>query len=161
MLVNNEANPVPLPDDSEALKAMLRTLMGEHDKEKQRADEHQRRAEHEARRSDELRVEMLRLQLELERYKKWYYGPRAARLQSSADLAQLLLTFAEEMDRKPVNPDDLPPRTESTEELRRVKRRKGRRNLANFENLPVTIQVHELGAAERACPCCGIERKAI
>jgi len=147
---------------------MLRTLMGEHDKEKQRAeeqkqraDEHERRAEQEAKRGDELRVEMLRLQLELERYKKWYYGPRADRLQSSADLAQLLLNFAAEMDRKPVNPDDLPSHSESTEELRRVKRRKGRRNLANFENLPVTTQVHELNSAERACPCCGIERKEI
>jgi transposase len=166
--VDSEANLVPLPDDSEALKAMLRTLMGEHDKEKQRAeeqkqraDEHERRAEQEAKRGDELRVEMLRLQLELERYKKWYYGPRADRLQSSADLAQLLLNFAAEMDRKPVNPDDLPSHSESTEELRRVKRRKGRRNLANFENLPVTTQVHELNSAERACPCCGIERKEI
>ena len=166
--MDSEANLVPLPDDSEALKAMLRTLMREHDQEKQRAleqkqraDEQEQRAEQEARRGDELRVEMLRLQLELERYKKWYYGPRADRLQSSGDLAQLLLNFAEEMDRKPVNPDDLPPRTEPTEELRRVKRRKGRRNLANFENLPVTIQVHELSAAERACPCCGIERKEI
>ena len=159
--MNNEANPVPLPDDSEALKAMLRTLMRERDEEKQRANQHEQRAEREARRSDELQVEMLRLQLELERYKKWYYGPRADRLQSSADLAQLLLNFAEEMDRKPVNPDDLPSRSEAQEELRRVKRRKGRRNLANFENLPVTTQVHELNAAERACPCCGIERKEI
>src|SRR5450432_2956349 len=147
---------------------MLRTLMREHEEQKQRADQqkqranqHEQRAEQEARRSDELQVEMLRLQLELERYRKWYYGPRADRLQSSADLAQLLLNFAEEMDRKPVNPDDLPPRTEPTEELRRVKRRKGRRNLANFENLLVTIQVHELSAAERACHCCGIERKEI
>jgi transposase len=173
--VDSEANLVPLPDDSEALKAMLRTLMRERDKEKQRAnehqqraeaqkqraDEHERRAEEEARRGDELQVEMLRLQLELERYKKWYYGPRADRLQSSADLAQLLLNFAEEMDRKPVNPNDLPSRSEAQEELRRVKRRKGRRNLANFENLPVTTQVHELNSAERACPCCGIERKEI
>src|SRR5450631_499333 len=126
---------------------MLRMLIDERDQEKQRADD--------------LKVENLRLQVELERYRKWYYGPRADRLQSSADLAQLLLNFAEEMDRKPVNPDDLPPRTEPTEELRRVKRRKGRRNLANFENLLVTIQVHELSAAERACPCCGIERKEI
>jgi hypothetical protein len=77
------------------------------------------------------------------------------------DLAQMLLNFAEEMDRKPVNPDDVPSRSEPAEELRRVKRRKGRRNLANFENLPVTTQVHELSAAERACPCCGIERKEI
>jgi transposase len=159
--VNNEANPVALPDDSEALKAMLRTLMRERDEEKQRADQHEQRAKQEARRSDELRVEMLRLQLELERYKKWYYGPRADRLQSPAELAQLLLNFAEEMDRKPVNPDDLPSRSEAQEELRRVKRRKGRRNLANFENLPVTTEVHELNAAERACPCCGIERKEI
>jgi transposase len=159
--VNSEATLVALPDDSQALKAMLRTLMRERDDEKRRADEHERRAEQEARRGDELHVEMLRLQLELERYKKWYYGPRADRLQSSGDLAQMLLTFAEEMDRKPVNPDDLPSRSEPAEELRRVKRRKGRRNLANFENLPVTTQVHELSEQERACPCCGIERKQI
>ena len=159
--MNSDANLVSLPDDSQALKGMLRTLMQERDDEKRRADEHERRAEQEARRGDELRVEMLRLQLELERYKKWYYGPRADRLQSSGDLAQMLLNFAEEMDRKPVNPDDLPSRTEAPEELRRVKRRKGRRNLANFENLPVTTCVHELNAAERACPCCGIERKQI
>jgi transposase len=151
--VNSEANLVALPDDSQALKAMLRTMIEERDQEKRRADQ-------ETRRGDELRVEMLRLQLELERYKKWYYGPRADRLQSPGDLAQMLLTFAEEMDR-PANPDDLPSRSEAQGELRRVKRRKGRRNLANFESLPVTTCVHELSAAERACPCCGIERKEI
>lgn len=159
--MNSDANLVSLPDDSQALKAMLRTLMRERDDEKRRADEHERRAEQEARRGDELRVEMLRLQLELERYKKWYYGPRADHLQSSADLAQMLLNFAEEMDRKPVNPDDLPSRSEPAEDLRRVKQRKGRRNLANFENLPVTTCVHQLSERERACPCCGIERKQI
>jgi len=159
--VDNAANLVALPDDSQALKAMLRTLVRERDDEKRRADEHERRAEQEARRGDELRVEMLRLQLELERYKKWYYGPRADRLQSPGDLAQMLLNFAEQMDRKPVNPDDVPSRSEPAEELRRLKRRKGRRNLANFENLPVTTQIHELNAAERACPCCGVERREI
>ena len=101
-------------------------------------------------------MEMLRLQLELERYKKWYYGPRADRLASSGEVAQMLLAFAEEVDRKPVHPDDLPPAAEAADELRRVRRRKGRRNLANFENLPVTTHVHELSAEERACPCCGI-----
>ena len=157
--MNNDANLVPLPDDSLALKAMLRALMRERDAEKQRADIHAQLAEDQSRRANDLQVELLRVQLELERYKKWYYGPRADRLQSSADLAQMLLNFAEEMDRKPVNPDDLPPRTDPEEELRRVKRRRGRRNLANFENLPVTTQVHELSVAERACPCCGVERK--
>jgi transposase len=101
------------------------------------------------------------LQLELERFRKWYYGPRADRLQSDNDLAQMLLRFAEEMDRKPVNPDDVPRDAKPEEELRRVKRRPGRRNLANFENLPVTTQVHELSAEERACPRCGVERKEI
>jgi transposase len=152
--VNSDANLVSLPDDSQALKAMLVALMGERDKQNQLAGEQTRRA-------NDLQLENLRLQLELERYKKWYYGPRADRLQTSADLAQMLLNFAEEMDRKPVNPDDLPSRTEAPEDLRRVKRRKGRRNLANFENLPVATKVHELNAAELACPCCGIERKQI
>jgi hypothetical protein len=142
--VDNEANLNALPDDSQALKAMLRTLTHERDQEKQLAND--------------LQVENLRLQLELDRYRKWYYGPRADRLQSSGDLAQMLLNFAEEMDRKPVNPDDVPSRGEPAEELRRVKRRKGRRNLATFKNLPATTQVHELSEQERVCPCCGVER---
>ena len=159
--MNNEANLVALPDDSQALKAMLAALMNEHDKQTQLAEEQSKLAEEQTKRANDLHVENLRLQLELDRYRKWYYGPRADRLQSSGDLAQMLLNFAEEMDLKPVNPDDLPQRTEPVEEPRRVKRRKGRRNLANFENLPVTTHVHELSAAERACPCCGIERKQI
>ena len=111
---------------------MVRSLLEERDNQRQRAEQQQQRAE-------ELRVENLRLQLELERFKKWYYGPRADRLQSSGDLAQMLLNFAEELDRKPVNADDLPRDAKPEEELRRVKRRKGRRNLANFENLPVAL----------------------
>ena len=133
---------------------MVRSLLVERADQRQRAQEQQQRAE-------ELHVENLRLQLELERYKKWYYGPRADRLQSSGDLAQLLLTFAEELDRKPIHPDDIPPHAEAEEELRRVKRRRGRRHLANFENLPVTTQVYELNVEQRACPCCGVERKEI
>ncbi|MGC1300402.1 MAG: IS66 family transposase, partial [Alloacidobacterium sp.] len=112
-------------------------------------------------RADDLYLEKLRLQLALDRYKKWYYGPRADRLQSSGDLAQLLLNFFEELEHKPVHPDDIPPHAEPEGDLRRVKRRRGRRHLANFENLPVTRHVYELSAKERACPCCGVERKEI
>jgi transposase len=110
---------------------------------------------------DDLQIDNLRLQVELDSYKKRYYGPRADHLQSAADLAQLLLGFAQELDRKQINPDDVPPHSEPQEELRRVKRRKGRRHLANFENLPVTTHVHELNAKQRSCPCCGVERKEI
>jgi transposase len=129
-----------LPDDKEALKAMVAALLNER---------------------DDLHIENLRLQVELARYKKWYYGPRADRLQTEGDLAQMLLSFAEALDQKPVNPEDVPPRSEPEEELRRVRRRKGRRRVQDFENLPVTTQLHELSPEERICPCCGIERKEI
>jgi transposase len=170
-----ESNLANLPEDSESLRALLRSLFVERDREKQRADEHQqradeqrqraeaqaKRAEAQAKRAEELQVEILRLQMELERFRKWYYGPRADRLRSAGDLAQMLLDFAEELERTPVCPDDVPPQTEPAYELRRVQRRKGRRNLANFDNLPVTTKVYELSAEERACPRCGVERKEI
>jgi len=147
---------------------MVRALLLECDQQKQRIAEQEQRTETQAQRAreqqqrgDDLYLENLRLQVELGRLKKWYYGPRADRLQSEGDLAQLLLSFAEAMDRKPVNPADLPPRPEPEEELRRVKRRKGRRRVQDFENLPVTTQVHELSGEERACPCCGVKRKEI
>jgi transposase len=150
----NGTELVGLPEDSESLKAVVRSLLPERDREKQRAEEQKLRA-------DQLHIEKLRLQQELERYKKWYYGPRADRLASSGDVAQLLLDFAGELDRKPVHPGDVPPASEPAAELRRVRRRKGRRNLANFDNLPVTTHVHELSAGERICPCCGMERREI
>jgi transposase len=42
-----------------------------------------------------------------------------------------------------------------------VNKPKGRRALANFDHLPTTTHVHELTPEERACPCCGRERKQI
>ena len=149
-MLPRDADLAELPEDSESLRAVVRSLLQERDAAKRRGDEQEQRAEGQQKRADDLHIEMLRLQLELDRYKKWYYGPRADRLQSSGDLAQMLLNFAEEMERKPVNPDDLPSHGESAEGLRRVKRRKGRRNLATFENLPVTTYVHELDEQERS-----------
>jgi transposase len=136
-----------LPQDRTSLEAMLRALILERDEQRQRADE--------------LYLQNLRLQLELERYKKWCYGPRADRLARSGDVAQALLEFAEQLEAKPIHPEDVPANTEPEYELRRVKRRPGRRHLANFENLPVTTQVYELNAEQRICPCCGVERKEI
>jgi transposase len=170
---------VNLPEDSEALKAIVRSLVLERDRETQRAEqqqlraeqqqlraeqlhrsaeEHQRFAEESKRQVEQLRVEKLRLELELERFRKWYYGPRADRLRSAGDVAQMLLAFAEELDRKPVHPDDAPPAT-APAEPRRMRRHTGRRNLADSENLPFTTHVHELSAEERACPCCGAQRQ--
>lgn len=47
------------------------------------------------------------------------------------------------------------------EQPRRISRARGRRNIERFENLPTTTHVYELDATERACPCCGVERKEI
>jgi len=68
---------------------LLCSLLQERDQQKQRAQEQTKRA-------DDLHVENLRLQVELARYQKWYYGPRADRLRSSGDLLQMLLDFAAE-----------------------------------------------------------------
>ena len=134
------AKPHVLPEDSASLRAMVEQLQAE---------------------LQHAQLKLLRTQLELERYKKLYYGPRADRLQSDKDVAQMLLCFAEEQDQKPIHKEDLPPASKPEEEVRRVKRRKGRRNLASFENLPVRTHVYELSEAERACPCCGETRKEI
>ena len=161
---------------------MVRTLLAERNHEKQRAEEleqrakeqalraeaqqqraeaQEQRAEAQAKRTEELGVELLRLQLELERFKKWYYGPRADRLRSTDELSQLLLNFAEQLEQKPIHPGDVPPETEQQQQPRRVKRRKGRRHLANFENLPVSTRVYELSGNQRACPCCGETRHEV
>jgi len=157
-----------LPEDPATLKALLRAARAERDRERQHAEaqaalarEKSALAAEQGKRADELYVQTLRLQLELERYKKWYYGPRADRLKSSGELAQALLNFGEELEQKPDHPQDVAAGTEPAAEGRRVKRRAGRRALVNFENLPVTTQVYELSGKERACPCCGGERQEI
>jgi transposase len=152
-----DANQKNLPQDRASLEAMIRSLILEREQQKQRAEAEILR---QRKRADELHLENLRLQLELQRYKKWRYGPRADRL-TNEELAQALLEFGEELQRKPIHPEDVPARAEPEYELRRVKRRPGRRHLANFENLPVTTQVYELSGQERICPCCGVERKEI
>jgi transposase len=149
------------PQDRAALEALVRSLILEREHDSKRANDLQGETLRQRKRADELHLENLRLQLELQRYKKWYYGPRADRLATSADLGQALLDFGEQLQAKPVHPEDVPPKAESEYELRRVKKRRGRRNLANFEKLPVTTHVYELSAEQRQCPCCGVERKEI
>ena len=155
------SNSTELPSDKDTLQLMVLALLEERDQQKRHAEEQKQRAEEHSKQAAVLQIELLRVKLELERYKKWYYGPRADYLQSDQDVAQMLLNFAEELDCKPVPAEDLAAAAEPAEALRRVKRRKGRRNLANFESLPVSTQVYELSEAERACPCCGLTRKEI
>jgi transposase len=153
--------PAELPDDAASLKAMLLSLMAAHEQEKQRANQQQNRAENLQKKSDDLYIENLRLQVQVDRFKRWYYGPRADRLSTALELGQMLLAFGEEFDSKPVNKEDLPAGEKSDESPRRIRKSRGRRNLENFGKLPVQEHVYELSEAERACPCCGKQRKEI
>src|ERR1035441_4702333 len=101
---------------------MFVSLMAAHEQEKQRAEQQAQRAEAQEQRahqqqhraevlqkkSDEMYIKMLRLQVEVDRFKRWYYGPRADRLSTALELGQMLLTFGEEFDSKPINKEDLP-----------------------------------------------------
>lgn len=151
--------PASLPDDPAALKAMVGDLM------RAREEDAAARAAL-ARRVDDLELARLRLEMELLKYKKWMYGPRADRLASLDGVAQMLLSFGEELDRRPVpsaaaaagvaagDAGTAPP-------SRRVKRGTGRRALANFEGLPVRRHEHDLPEGEKPCPCCGKMREKI
>ena len=140
-------DPASLPDDPGALKALLARMQS---------------------RMDALELRSLRLEMELLRYKKWLYGPRADKLSSLGEVHQMLLGFGEELDRRPVDPSDAAglaaedegaPSTPS----RRVKRARGRRNLASdaFAHLPVTRCEHDLPEDRKPCPCCGTMRERI
>jgi len=129
-----------LPDDPQALKQIIHNL---------------------SRERDDWHVKFLRVETELLRLKKMYYGPRADRLQTPGEVAQMLLAFATDLDARPVNPNDLPP-GEPLPEVGTVRRvRRGRRNLAAFENLPVIRKEHDLPEDQKPCPCCGNARDKI
>ena len=160
--------PAELPDDAASLKAILLSLMAAHAQQRERADaqdaranQQQNRADNLQKKSDDLYIENLRLQVQVDRFKRWYYGPRADRLSTALELGQMLLAFGEEFDSKPVNKEDLPASEKPDESPRRIRKSRGRRNLENFGKLPVQEHVYELSEAERACPCCGKQRKEI
>jgi transposase len=150
-----------LPDDPAALKAIIATVTGQR-------DEASRQRDHWKLKHDEKELDRLRLEVELLRLKKWYYGPRADTLAGQGEVAQMLLEFATELEARSVDPSDLPPEadasadgvgTDTAKSIRRVRR--GRRNLAGFDHLPVSRHVHDLSEQDKPCPCCGKLREPI
>ena len=145
-----------LPDDPAALKSIIATIARQHEEAKSQREEATRQFQQ---RIDELEVAKLRLEVELLRLKKWYYGPRADRL----DAGQLLLEFAVALEQRPVNAQDLPPGTpgENTSGAMPRRVRRGRRNIAALERLPLLQDVHDLPEDQKPCPCCGNVRERI
>src|SRR5579864_4452352 len=76
-----------LPDDPAALKAIIAAV---------------------TRQRDEAQVKALRLEVELLRLKKWYYGPRADTLRHEGDVAQMLLEFTAALEARPLEAADAP-----------------------------------------------------
>ena len=123
-MIDSETSLANLPEDPAVLKALLRATQAERDRAEQRAAEHAQRAEAQAalaqekaalaaqqiQRADALYLETLRLRLQLERYQKWYYGPRADRLKTRKEVGQALLAFGEELAQKADPPMTLPRR---------------------------------------------------
>lgn len=166
----DDATLSSLPDDPQALKAIIVTLacqrnsaMHERDEAAKQRDRWKLKHDEKELKSQQLEVEKLRLEVELLRYKKWYYGPKADQLTTAQDVAQMLLSFAEQLEARPLELEDVPadvtlsniePKT-----IRRVKR--GRRNLAAFDELPLTRKEHDLSEDQKLCPCCGQMRQRI
>src|SRR5260370_41864777 len=115
----NDISVNNLPEDSASLKAMLREVLAKLESVSTDQQREKRLAEQLRQRADDLYLENLRLQQELERYKKATYGPRADRL-SMNQLAQMLLEFAEAWEQKPINLEDLRG-AEPEPEVRRAK----------------------------------------
>jgi transposase len=171
-----------LPDDPQSLKRIIMDLSRQREEAARQRDERTRERDEANRQRDQwhsrfqsvemekqkIEVEKLRLEVELLRLKKWYYGPRADRLQTPGDMAQMLLAFGTELEGRPIDPVDLPPEQglpgggdaeASSSSLRRVRR--GRRNLAAFAGLPTDRREHDLPEADKPCPCCGELRQKI
>ena len=159
-----------LPDDPQVLKSMIATLQIQRDEALRRREaqeqclaERDQRLADLARQHEALTIEKLRLEVELLRLKKWYYGRKADQLTSQQDVAQMLLEFGQQLENRPVDLEDVPADVNlgsvEVKTVRRVKR--GRRNLAAFDELPVTRKEHDLPDEQKLCPCCGEARQRI
>jgi transposase len=135
--------PAPLPDDPAALKELLL--------------QHQQRIA-------ELELDNLLLNHRLAVALKQCYGPRADKV----PVGQMLLEFAASLEARPVVAEDLPPGTDLATVTRQVGTgekgatgKKGRRNLAERQDLPVIEHVHDLPQDQRQCPNCQVVREKI
>ena len=162
-------DPARLSDDVDELKAMcasLAMMLAERDAKISERDariaETTTSLANAMARLDDAAASYALLEARLLAALKRLYGPRADRLNSEAELGQLLLDFAAALEAKPVEEVSLPKDADPAD-ARRVgaKPRGGRRRIADLAHLPVTVVEHDLPETERSCPCCGEARTRI
>src|SRR5271163_4331921 len=83
----------PLPDDPAALKSLIATLVRRVGVLEVNERKLAARAQELELGKQELELAKLRLEMQLLRFKKWMYGPRADKLTTLDDVAQMLLGF--------------------------------------------------------------------
>lgn len=149
-----------LPSDPALLRQIIAHLQTQRDALQEQRDRLARQtqtleqqAEALQKQRDQLELDKMLLQHRLDLLRKQVYGPRADRV----DPAQIMLEFADQLESRPVQPADLPAGTSPAGVTRRVRR--GRRNLAAFEDLEVIQKVVDLPEEQKPCPCCGRTRQ--
>jgi len=170
----DDASRLLLPDDPQSLKAMIHSLAHERNEAQRQRDEIQRQRDEAQRqceashqklhalqaKHDDLYLQNLHLTVELARYKKQFYGPKADRM----DQGQLVLEFATQLEARPIEldmlPADVPQASVEPKTARRVRSR-GRRDLSQLDHLPLVEKVHPLPESECACPVCSGQRQQI
>lgn len=162
----DDARTSTLPEDAEALKALCTLLLARvAEKEATLAQRDASLADREAK--------IALLEARLLKLCKRLYGPRADRLTTIADLGQLLLEFATQLEARPLEPAsaELAAAQNSAQDAADARRigakRKGapgahgRRRIADLEHLAKRTIEHDLPDSEKACTCCGKERTRI
>ncbi len=154
----------PLPDDPALLRQIIArqqemlieqqdTFRRQTDILRQQTDTLRQQTDALAKQRDQLELDKLLLQHRLDVLLKQAYGPRADRI----DPAQIMLELADRLESRLVNPADLPAGTSPPTVTRHIRR--GRRNLAAFENLEVVQKVVDLPEDQKPCPACGQMRQ--
>ena len=108
-----------MPEDRELLAAMVRTLLAERNHEKQRAEEQKQHAQSTKHSGLKIRWSCCACNWSWSDSRSGTTVRGRIVFSPRDELSQLLLNFAEQLEQKPIHPDDLPPQAEQEQQQRR------------------------------------------
>jgi len=155
--MDDTRQPTSLPDNIDQLKAMIAAR-------DEQLVQQQSTIVTLTQQRDEFYLKNLQLEVRLAKALKQAYGPRADRINDSA---QMLLDFGQKLEASPVHPSDLPPeeKTDEPAATRRLVSRRirthGRRDIGSMDHLPMVEQKYELTGDLCRCPACQRQRDKI